>query len=180
MRLNTYYRLNRHHKFKQNDRKYVADLETNDIVEVNGVEWDILQRYGTQTQYQIVEALKEKYKVNAIFDGIARLERLGKRGQLLTQIPTSVKKPNALQPIDRKLKVLVPFEFTQEKSSLDYITHLNRFHLLTALAESTALETLGFTNAENDRGDSRNLEALGEIRIRQIESGERNTFTSAW
>ena len=180
MRFNIDYRLNRHHKFKQNHHKYVADLETNDILEVNEVEWDILERYGTQTQYQIVEALKEKYKVNAIFDGIARLERLGKHGQLLTQIPTSVKKPNALQPIDRKLKVLVPFEFTEEKSSLDYITHLNRFHLLTALAESTALETLGFTNAENDSGDSRNLEALGEIRIRQIESGERNTFTSAW
>lgn len=177
MRFNTDYRLNRHHKFKRNDRKYVADLETNDIVEVNEVEWDILQRYGTQTQYQIVEALKEKYKVNAIFDGIARLERLGKHGQLLTQIPTSAKKPNALQPVDLKLKVLVPFEFTEEKSSLDYITHLNRFHLLTALAESTALETLGFTNAENDRGD---LKALGEIRIRQIEGGERNTFTSAW
>ena len=80
MRFNTDYRLNRHHKFKQNDRKYVADLETNAIVEVNEVEWDILQRYATQTQYQIVEALKEKYKVNAIFDGIARLERLGQRG----------------------------------------------------------------------------------------------------
>ena len=26
----------------------------------------------------------------------------------------------------------------------------------------------------------KNLEALGEIRIRQIERGERNTFTSAW
>lgn len=180
MRFNTDYRLNRHHKFKQDNRKYVADLETNDIVEVNEVEWDILQRYGTQTQYQIVEALKEKYKVNAIFDGILRLERLGKRGQLLTQIPTSAKKPNALQPIDRKLKVLVPFEFTQEKSSLDYITHLNRFHLLTALAEFTALETLGFTDAKNGSGDSENLEALGKIRIRQIENGEGNTFTSAW
>ena len=180
MTFNTGYRLNRHHKFKQDGRKYVADLETNHIIEVNEVEWDILQRYGAQTQYQIVEALKEKYKVNAIFDGIARLERLGKHGQLLTQIPVSAKKPNALQPIDRKLKVLVPFEFTEEKLSLDYITHLNRFHLLTALAESTALETLGFTNAENDSGDSKSLEALGEIRIRQIESGERNTFTSAW
>ncbi len=180
MRFNTDYRLNRHHKFKQNDRKYVADLETNAIVEVNGVEWDILQRYGMQTQYQIVEALKGKYKVNAIFDGIARLERLGKHGQLLTQIPTSAKQPNALQPIDHKPKILVPFEFTEEKSSLDYITHLNRFQLLTALTESTLLETLGFTNAENGSGDSKNLEALGDIRIRQIESGEKNTFTSAW
>ncbi|MYC76571.1 glycosyltransferase family 4 protein [Candidatus Poribacteria bacterium] len=180
MRFNTDYRLNRHHRFKQNHRKYVADLETNDIVEVNEVEWDILERYATQTQYQIVEALKEKYKVNAIFDGIARLEQLGKHGQLLTQIPTSAKKPNTLQPIDRKPKVLVPFEFTEEKSFLDYITHLNRFHLLTALAESTALETFGFTNAANGSGNSKNLEALGEIHIRQIDDGECNTFTSAW
>ena len=180
MRFNTDYRLNRHHKFERNDRKYVADLETNDIVEVNAVEWDILQRYGTQTQYQIVEALKEKYKVNAIFDGIARLERLGKHGQLLTQIPTSAKKSKALQPVDRKLRILVPFEFTEEKPSLDYITHLNRFHLLTVLAESTALETLGFMDAENSSGDSKNLEALGAIRIRQIDGGERNTFTPAW
>lgn len=180
MTFNTGYRLNRHHKFKQNGREYVADLETNHIIEVNEVEWDILQRYATQTQYQIVEALKEKYKVNAVFDGIARLERLGKHGQLLTQIPTSAKKPNALQPTDRKPKILVPFEFTQEESSFDYITHLNRFHLLTALAESTALETLGFTNAENDRRDSKNLEALGEIRIRHIQDADSDTFTSAW
>lgn len=180
MTFNTDYRLNRHHKFKQNHRKYVADLETKDLVEVNEVEWDILERYGTQTQYQIVEALKEKYKVNVILDGITRLERLGKHGQLLTQIPTSAKSSNALQPINRKRKVLVPFEFTEEKSSLDYITYLNRFHLLTALAESTALETLGFMDAESGTRDSKNLEALGEIRIRHIEGGERNIFTSAW
>ena len=180
MRVNTDYRLNRNHKFKKGERKYVADLDTNDIIEVNDVEWDILERYGTQTQYQIVEALKEKYKVNAIFDGIARLERLGKHGQLLTQIPTSAKKSNALQPVDRESKVLVPFEFTQEKSSLDYITHLNRFHLLTALAESTALETFGFTNTKSSNEHPENIEDIGKIRIRQIEGGERNTFTSAW
>ena len=180
MRVNTDYRLNRNHKFKKGERKYVADLDTNDIIEVNDVEWDILERYGTQTEYQIVETLKGKYKINSIFDGIARLERLGKHGQLLTQIPTSAKKSNALQPVDRESKVLVPFEFTQEKSSLDYITHLNRFHLLTALAESTALETFGFTNTKSSNEHPENIEDIGKIRIRQIEGGERNTFTSAW
>ena len=84
------YRLNRHHKFEQGECKYVADLETNDIIEINDIEWDILSRYETQTEYQIVEALKEKYKVTSVFEGIMRLEWLGKRGQLLTQIPESV------------------------------------------------------------------------------------------
>ena len=80
MGLNAYYRLNRHHKFKQNDRKYVADLETNDIVEVNEVEWDILQRYGTQTQYQIVEALKEKYKRH--YNDLIKMCMIGPRSEV--------------------------------------------------------------------------------------------------
>ena len=45
MTANFGYRLNRHHKFEQSGRKYVADLETNAIIEVNDIEWDILNRY---------------------------------------------------------------------------------------------------------------------------------------
>ena len=180
MASNTDYRLNRHHKFKQGGRKYVADLETNDIIQVNDVEWDILNRYGMQTHYQIVEALKETYKSTAIFDGIARLERLGKRGQLLTRIPNSVGKTNISEHIDSKLKVLVPFNFTKEKSSLDYITHLNRYQLLTAVAQSVALETFGFSHIAHDSIQFPNVENFGKLRIRQIELEENNTFTSAW
>ena len=91
MTLHAHYRLNRHRKFEQEGRKYVADLETNDIVEVNDVEWEVLTRYGTQTQYQIVEALKEEYKVESIFDGIERLERLGQQGSLLSPIDGAAK-----------------------------------------------------------------------------------------
>ena len=180
MTSNTDYRLNRHHKFKQGGRKYVADLETNDIIQVNDVEWDILDRYGIQTHYQIVEALKETYKSTAIFDGIARLERLGKRGQLLAQIPNSAGKTNISEHIDSKLKVLVPFNFIKEKSSLDYVTHLNRYQLLTAVAESVALETFGFSQIGQDSTRFQNVENFGKLRIQQIELEENNTFTSAW
>lgn len=180
MTSNTDYRLNRHHKFKQGGRKYVADLETNDIIEVNDVEWDILDRYGMQTHYQIVEALKETYKSTAIFDGIARLEQLGKRGQLLARIPNSAGKANISEHIDSKLKVLVPFNFIKEKSSLDYITNLNRYQLLTAVAQSVALETFGFSHIGHDSIQFPNVENFGKLRIRQIELEENNTFTSAW
>ena len=185
MTSNTDYRLNRHHKFKQGGRKYVADLETNDIIEVNDVEWDILDRYGIQTHYQIVEELKERYKSTAIFDGIARLERLGKRGQLLTQIPNSAGKANISEQIDSKREVLVPFNFIKEKSSLDYITNLNRYQLLTAIAQSVALETFGFSHIGQDsiqfpNVEIQNVENFGKLRIRQIELAENNTFTSAW
>ena len=140
----TDYRLNRHHKFEQDGRRYIADLETNNIIEVNDIEWDIISRYGTRTQYQIVEELKGKYKVASVFDGITQLEQLGKRGQLLTKTPKSESELDAWQAIEGKLRLLVPFDFTKEKSSLDYITNLNRYKLLTSLTESADLETLAF------------------------------------
>ena len=34
------YGLKRHHKFEQDGRKYVADLETGDLIQVKDVEWD--------------------------------------------------------------------------------------------------------------------------------------------
>lgn len=180
MVFNTDYRLNRHHKFQQNGHRYVADLETNDIIEVNDVEWDILSRYGTQTQHQIVEELKEKYKVSSVFDGMTRLQGLGKRGKLLTRTPKSASEHNTSQAIEGKLKLLVPFDFTKEKSSLDYIANLNRYKLLTSLTESADLETFAFSQRKKTNIQLENVQGFGGIRIRQIETGEGNAFAPAW
>ena len=177
----TDYRLNRHHKFQQAGRKYVADLETNDVIEVNDVEWDILSRYATQTAYQIVEALKGKYKPTTVFEGIARLQRLSKNGQLLTQIPNASRKSDVSQHIDRKLRVLVPFDFTKEKSALDYITNLNRYQLLTALTQAAELETLSFSEVKKGNAQrSEHTKNFDKLRVRQIEVEQGNTFTPAW
>ena len=174
------YRLNRHHKFEQRGGKYVADLETNDIIEINDVEWDILSRYESQTEYQIVEALKEKYKVTSIFEGITRLESLGKRGQLLTQIPESTGELDTFQPISSELKLLVPFGFRRDEASIDYITNLNRYQLLSSLAQSAELETLAFSQV-TDGGvlpdDGKNF---GKIRIREIKNEAGDTLVPAW
>lgn len=62
----------------------MADLETDDIIRVNDVEWEILSRYASQTLYQMVEGLKQEYKLTAIFDGIERLERLGQQDSVLS------------------------------------------------------------------------------------------------
>ena len=105
----TRYRLKQHHKFEQDDQKYVADLETGDIVQINDVEWEILSRYESQTHHQIVEALKKEYKLTAIFDGIERLERLGQQGGLLTPI---VEAAAPTMP-NRPPKVIGPLPFYQ-------------------------------------------------------------------
>ena len=176
-----HYRLNRHRKFEQDGRKYVADLETNDIIQVNDVEWEILARYGAQSQYQIVEGLKEKYKITSIFDGIERLERLGQRGSLLSPIDEATEQtPDSWRQENRKPKLLVPFHFTKEKTSLDYVTNLNRYQLLIHLAKAAALETLTFSEAGKTDLKPEDLQGLGEIQIRNIAVEESDAFSPPW
>ena len=158
----TRYRLKQHHKFEQDDQKYVADLETGDIVEINDIEWEILSRYESQTHHQIVEALKKEYKLAAIFDGIERLERLAEQGGLLTPIVEAAEPTTPNRPP----KLLVPFHFTKEKSALDYITNLNRYQSLKHLAEFAELETLAFPEEEKE-----DVPDLDEVRVRNISRG---------
>ena len=170
------YRLKRHYKFEQDDRKYVADLESGDIVEVNAVEWAILSRYGSQTLYQIVEGLKEKYKVSSIFDGIERLERLGRQGSHLSPIIEGVgETPTDWEGTGRHPKLLVPFDFTMEKLALDHVANLKRYQLLTHLTKYAELETFTFSKDGPEDGID-----LGEIGVQHIEVPDDNTLSPAW
>ena len=181
MPLHAHYRLNRHRKFERDGQKYVADLETNAVVEVNDVEWEILRRYGTQTQYQMVEALKETYKIESIFDGIERLERLGQQGSLLSPIDRAARQTvNNWKQRDRKPKVLVPFHFTKEKISLDYGANLNRYQFLTHLTQFADLETLTFSKAGEEDSKPQDFQGYGDIQIRDIETEEISAFGPAW
>ena len=181
MTLHAHYRLNQHRKIQQHGEKYVADLETHDIIQVNDVEWDILSRYATQTQYQIVEELKEKYKVQSIFDGIERLERLGQQGALLSPINGVAKQTlTSWKQENRKPKLLVPFHFAKEKTSLDYTTNLNRYQLLTNLTQFADLEALAFSEAEKADSKPQDYQGYGDIQIRNIEVEEGTAFGAPW
>ena len=181
MKLKTGYRLKQHYKFEKGGRKYVTDLETNDIIQVNDVEWEILDRYGTQSLYKIVEGLKEKYKIASIFNGIERLERLGQQGSLLSPIDETMEQTaGSWKQENRKPKLLVPFHFTKEKTSLDYITNLNRYQFLIHLAKTTTLETLTFSEAGKTDLKPEDFQGFGEIEIRHIEVEEGSTFSPPW
>lgn len=171
------YRLKRHHPFEHGGRKYAADLDTGDIVQLNDAEWDILARYDTQSDAQLIEGLKEKHKVAALFEGLERLEQLGKAGQLLRPIEATVQEPAARQQQPHpKRRLLTPFQFAAEKTSLDYVTNLNRYQLLTHLAKVAEVETLTFSEAGKTARTPEDIQAFGEIRIRHIEVEAGDTF----
>ena len=172
------YQLKSHHKFEQDDRKYVADLETGDLVQVNDVEWEILARYESQTPYQIAKQLKSKYKLTAIFEGIERLERLGEQDILLSPIvvPVEPRIENRNQT-DGIPKLLVPFQFTREKSALDYLTGLNRYQFLRHLSASAELETLAFSEIGGEKQD---IPDFDEVRVRKIDVPKSSALAAPW
>ena len=166
------YHLKQHHKFEQGDRKYVADLETGDIVEINDVEWEILSRYASQPRYQLVECLRKAYKLTAIFEGIERLEHLGRQGFLLRPVgETGAPTPDT----NRKPKVLVPFHFMKEQSTVGYLTNLNRYRFLTHLAAVAELETFAFPEEEKTA-----VQDLDTVRVRNIGGAKDSVLMPAW
>ena len=180
MKPKTNYQLKHHHKFQHEGRKYAADLETGDIVQISDVEWEILSSYQLQTRHQIVDELKQEYKLTDIFDGIERLERLGRQGSILrpkvealSRKPT--RKPASPTPANQKPKILVPFHFTREKSALDYFTGLNRYQFLTHLSEFAELETLAFA-----QGEKQDLQDFDRVRVRNLHGTDENTLMMPW
>ena len=156
----------------------MADLETGDLVQVNDVEWEILGRYESQTLYQIVRRLKGKYKLTAIFEGIERLERLGEQDILLSPMvePFAPMRANGGQT-DRMPKLLVPFQFTREKSALDYLTGLNRYQFLRHLSAFAELETLAFSEIG---GEKQEIPDFDEVRVRKIDVPKSSALAAPW
>ena len=81
---------------------------------------------------------------------------------------------------NRKPKLLVPFHFTKEKTSLDYVTNLNRYQLLIHLAKAVELETLTFSEAGKTDLKPEDFQGLGEIQIRNIAVEESDAFSPPW
>ena len=172
------YRLKRHHKFEQDSHKYVADLETGDLIQINDVEWEVLSLYESQTRYQIVRRLKSEYKLTTIFEAIERLEQLGEQGTLLSPIVEPVVPRHAKRRETEQLpKVLVPFHFTNERSALSYVTGLNRYQFLKHLSVFAELETLAFSEIG---GEKKEVPDIDEVRVRNIDVPKSNALLAPW
>lgn len=169
MKVQTKYRVHQHYKFEHDGRKYAADLESNITIEINEIEWALLNRDLTETIYETVEGLKSQFEIDQIFEGIERLERLSRRRHLLS--PTEVRKTSP--QLEERLKLLVPIEFVQEKSTLDAVTNENRYHLLAVLSKHADLETLNTTGRPSVE--------FGEfVSIRNLETKGERSFPLPW
>ena len=148
-------------------------MESDAIVEINDVEWELLNRDLTETLYATFEGLKLQFEIEQIFEGVERLENLSQRRHLLSPIEGMAREESQIP--ETKLKVLVPFQFALEKETLDPVTSENRYYLLKALSKYTELETINVT-------DDKASEMLDFVSVRAIKKKEGNerSFPLTW
>ncbi len=173
MKVQTRYRVHQHHKFKHGGKKYAADMESDTIIEINEVEWELLNCDLAETIYTIVENLKSRFKTEQIFESVERLQSLSQRGYLLSPIEKMLREESQMPKT--KLKLLVPFQFALEKERLDPVTNENRYHLLKALSKYAKLETINVTGDEVS-------DMLDFVSVRTIKKKEGNerSFPLMW
>ena len=170
------------HIFEEDNVLYAADLEKARIVKLSIVMAEILKLSETRTNQEIQQALGNSYQEEDISEAFERFAELEKAGLLFNRgedLQSSLV-AGELTDANRKLKLLIPFHFMREKSLLDYCTMLNRYQLLTHLAKYAELETLTFSKEREASLKSDGLHNSDEIRIRDIEVDEDDTFSPAW
>ena len=76
------------YKFTSGDSLYVVDIEARQVLEINSLVWDVLERCGQHTNNEIIEQLELKYNKQDILQTFEDLELLGKEGLIFTSEAT--------------------------------------------------------------------------------------------
>ncbi len=93
------------HKFRQDDRLYVADLSQCLVLEIDNITWDILDLCPSFSGEEIIERLGKKYGSDLVVAALDSLATMETRGILFSNLESS---PPALGvETTQKLKILV-------------------------------------------------------------------------
>ena len=65
------------YKFTSGESLYVVDIEARQVLEINSLVWDVLERCGQHTNNEIIEQLELKYNKQDILQTFEDLELLG-------------------------------------------------------------------------------------------------------
>ena len=72
------------HKFASGDSLYVVDIEARQVLEINSLIWDVLDRCSRYTNNEILEQLEPKYNKQDILQVFQNFELLEKQGLIFT------------------------------------------------------------------------------------------------
>lgn len=135
------------HHFKRNDARFVADLDTGVVLQVNEVICDVLNACGTSETDAILETLADKHGSRSeVLEALAFLSKLSKMGVLFSSDPSDVE---PLQPRER-LKIYVTPGVFESRETTPFLLSAANHNLITRLAVHADLY-LGLSETDNNR-----------------------------
>ena len=93
------------HKFRRDNRMYVADLSQCVVLEIDNITWDILDLCPSFSSEEIIERLEAKYSSDLVIAALNSLATMEQQGFLFSNLESSP--PMLETEATQKLKILV-------------------------------------------------------------------------
>lgn len=140
-------KIHRLHKFRHNDRLYVADLNLFQLVEVNQIAWDAVELAPTLETPRLIEKLSKTYPEQSVIETLEALADLQNNGHIFY----SDSQQQAPPEIRDRLKIYVPQskeEWFKDPESLCAGTNIALHQTMQSLSKFADVYISGETEEE--------------------------------
>ena len=135
------------HKFRHNDRLYIADLNQFKLVEVNQIAWDVVELFPTLKTEELIVRLSQIYSRELVLETLELLGSFQDTG-LIFYFPSRVPLPDSMSD---RLKIYVPQgknEWVLDPESISTGTNVALYHTIQSLSKFADIYLSGETEAE--------------------------------
>ena len=135
------------HKFKHNDRLYIADLDLFRLVEVNQIVWDAVELATTLDFEKLVDELNQTYPQELVLENLKLLGDFQRNG-IIFQPSSEV---YSIRANSDRLKIYVPQstnEWFLNPESISAGTNIALYHVIQSLSKFADIYLSGETEAE--------------------------------
>ena len=145
------------HIFEKDRDWYVANLQTGEVLQIDGITADILGLCSTDNNASIVEKLGNKYSEAQILESLKALSG---------DIETLLFEPeqDSVSTVEEKLRIFIPHGFMRYKDILSPTTNVGIYNLLIALAKHAEV----FVEIDNDETAITQREQLTALGIQFV------------
>ena len=157
------------HTFEKDGVWYVANCQTGEVLQIDGITADILELCSPDNNAGIVEKLENKYSEAQILESLKALSG---------DIETLLFEPeqDSVPTIEGKLRIFIPHGFMRYKDNLSPTTNVGIYNLLIALTKHAEV----FVEIDNDETAAAQREQLAALGIQFVSDLFESTHSSTY
>ena len=157
------------HTFEKDGVWYVANRQTGEVLQIDGITADILELCSSDNNAGIVEKLENKYSEAQILESLKALS-----GDIETLLFES--EQGSGSTIEGKLRIFIPHGFMRYKGNLSPTTNVGIYNLLIALTKHAEV----FVEIDNDETAAAQREQLAALGVQFVSDLFESTHSSTY